>query len=255
MVQDVWRIWKDDPEYGELLYRRAIGEMDEMECAKSLCASLTRFYLPGMKVLDVGCGAGHYLSSFKKRLDNAIDYYGIDATAHYIMLARKAHADVEHFAVGDINRLPYPDDSFDLVICCNLILHLPPPPLNAINELIRVAKKHVVIRTVVGQRNYIIKEIRGVRGSSDSNSPDSEIFSAEESIERYNYFNLYTESYFREGIHHCNPHVETVIEKDNCWTSFDNVEASGSDTATHVVNGMQLSGNLLLDWVFILVRK
>ena len=68
-LRDAWRVWDRWPEYGEVLYRRATGTEDEMESSKALARMLTPFYAPGMKVLDTGCGAGHYLASLRKRLD------------------------------------------------------------------------------------------------------------------------------------------------------------------------------------------
>lgn len=32
---DTWRIWENEREYGNLLFKRAIGEMPEMESAKA----------------------------------------------------------------------------------------------------------------------------------------------------------------------------------------------------------------------------
>ena len=54
-----------------------------------------------MKLLDVGCGAGHYLKSIKERLNKTVDYIGLDATKYYIDLAKKAFP-VNEFIVGDI---------------------------------------------------------------------------------------------------------------------------------------------------------
>src|SRR3989338_953484 len=139
-----WRIWDKMPAYGETLYKRATGKSEDMESAKSLSEILASFYRSGMKILDVGCGAGHYLRVFKSKLDKNIDYTGLDATKYYIRLARKAF-NRSQFLVGDIFDLPFGSNVFDIVVCNNVILHLPPPPTKAIAELIRVAKKYVVI--------------------------------------------------------------------------------------------------------------
>ncbi|MFC1931522.1 class I SAM-dependent methyltransferase [Chloroflexota bacterium] len=126
-MTDDWRVWKQDKFYGDLMYKRATGTLDEMESSKALCKILSHFYEKGMKVLDIGCGAGHYLRSLRLRIDENIDYTGVDATEYYVELARKAFGDASRFLCGDIYNLQFKANSFDIVICNNLLLHLPPP--------------------------------------------------------------------------------------------------------------------------------
>lgn len=252
-----WRVWDKAKSYGDLLYRRAIGKDDEMESSKALSKVISPLYKKGMKVLDVGCGAGHYLRSLQLRLDKDINYTGIDATEYYIELARKAFGNSSHFLCGDIYNLQFKDDSFDIVICNNLILHLPPPPLKPISELVRASSKYIIIRTVFGERNYIIKEV---------SSSDDELqgFSMKEGtlIDQkgeplaYGYFNMYTQQYFRDIIADINKDIDIKIICDEGWNCFDNTKMSGTTkTATKVINGKQVSGNLLLDWRFIILTK
>ena len=156
-----WKIWEKSPGYGEnLYYKRATGELGEMESSKALCKVLSPLYKKEMKILDAGCGAGHYLRSFRGRIDKNIDYTGLDATKYFVKLAKMAFGEGANFIEGDIFNMPFKNNSFDIVNCSNVILHLPPIPQKAISEMIRVAKKYVVIRTVFGERNYIIREVR-----------------------------------------------------------------------------------------------
>ena len=66
---------------------------------------------PGWRVLDVGCGSGVFL---RAAADRGAEVYGLDAarTLVEIAAARVPEADLR---VGDIEFLPYGDDSFDLV--------------------------------------------------------------------------------------------------------------------------------------------
>lgn len=66
---------------------------------------------PGQRVLDVGCGAGTFLRIVAAR---GGEPFGIDAAESLVALARERvpEADVR---VGDMEALPYEDDSFDLV--------------------------------------------------------------------------------------------------------------------------------------------
>ncbi|MDX1388142.1 MAG: class I SAM-dependent methyltransferase, partial [Acidobacteriota bacterium] len=99
--------------YGDLLYRRAVGESEEMESAKSLCEIVNRSYSPGDRVLDVGCGVGHYLRSLRARVDRRIDYTGVDINGDYIDLAKKAFpGSEERFQVGELPDLPFEDGAY-----------------------------------------------------------------------------------------------------------------------------------------------
>ncbi len=251
-----WKIWEKSPEYGRALYyKSAIGELGEMESAKALCKIISPIYGPGIKVLDVGCGAGHYLRSLKLRVDKKIDYTGLDATKYFIELAKKAFGKNHKFLVGDIFNLKFKRKEFDMVICSNVILHLPPPPVKAISELIRVAKKYVVIRTVFGERNYIIKEVR----SSDKNKKNGpknqeNLFGKDGQPLSYNFFNMYTEQYFKDVISKIDKNIKIKIIDDNDYKPFDN-RAKGGKTATKIIGGKQVSGNLILNWKFVILEK
>ena len=231
-----WRIWDDRPEYGDLLYKRAIGSLDEMECAKSLCNVLGVFYQPGMKILDVGCGAGHYLTSLLKRIDPKINYTGYDATRQYIDLAKKAHPGIP-FKVGDIFDIEYEDASFDIVMCNNVLLHLPLGLSEPLSELIRVSRKHVVIRTLVGEGNYEIKEF------------------ADSELKTFNYFNVYSPEYLLKTIRSVHADAKFEIIRDNDFGDFDNQRVVQSVSATKTLVGAQIAGPILLDWRFVLIRK
>jgi ubiquinone/menaquinone biosynthesis C-methylase UbiE len=249
-----WKVWDKMPAYGETLYKRAKGELEDMESAKSLARLLKSFYKPKMKVLDVGCGAGHYLKVFRELLDEKINYVGVDATDYYIQLARKAFGN-DIFSTQDIFNLKFENDSFDIVTCNNVILHLPPPPDKAISELIRISKKYIVIRTVfgIGERSYIIKEVR---------SPEEKIIKIDNWPEKiingkgepflFNYFNMYTKQYFEGIIRGLDRNIKIKFMDDN-GTSFDNRNLGLA--ATRIENGKQIAGNLILDWKFIILEK
>jgi ubiquinone/menaquinone biosynthesis C-methylase UbiE len=254
MTDDSWRIWKKYPQYGDLLFKRATGELDEMECSKSLCSVLSPIYEKPMRVLDVGCGSGHYLHSLKKRIDPAINYTGVDATEYYVELARKAFPETQFF-IGDIFNLDFLSDSFDIVMCNNLLLHLPPPPTNAIRELLRVSKNYVIIRTLFGERNYLIKEIVKSSELEGSQCREGDLISSDGTVMSYNYFNMYTEEFFRDIIGKIDPDVEITIQSDDNWGSFDNRKIDIRNTATTVMGNKQISGNLILDWRFIILKK
>jgi SAM-dependent methyltransferase len=66
---------------------------------------------PGQRVLDVGCGVGAVLRLVAQR---GGEPYGIDASEELIEFARKRLPDAD-LRVGEMEALPYDDDTFDLV--------------------------------------------------------------------------------------------------------------------------------------------
>ncbi len=256
MSQENYKVWFKGDGYADRLYRRATGELDEMESSKSLCAVLSPLYQPGMKVLDVGCGPGHYLRSLRSRLDEGIDYTGMDATEAYVDLAKRAFPDQEEkFRVGDIYDLPFEGLSYDIVTCSNLILHLPPPPSKPLSELIRVSKGHVVIRTLIGQGNYVIKEMVSPDELKGLPYPEEEGVGPDGKVEFHllSFINMYTEKYIRDTVRNLDPKIKIRIEPDKKWEPFDNTSFAGS-TGTTVIGDKQVAGKLIYDWNFIILN-
>ena len=66
---------------------------------------------PGQTVLDAGCGSGAFL---RAAADHGAAVSGIDASEALLAIARERVPDAE-LALGDLQRLPYADDSFDAV--------------------------------------------------------------------------------------------------------------------------------------------
>jgi SAM-dependent methyltransferase len=66
---------------------------------------------PGQRVLDVGCGVGAFLRLVVERGGVA---HGLDAAAALIELARERLPEAD-LRIGEMEDLPWPDDSFDLV--------------------------------------------------------------------------------------------------------------------------------------------
>lgn len=90
----------------------------------------------GRRVLEIGCGRGafaRHVASLGPSLLVACDYSEV---------AVRMAADLSQepdYAVADIQRLPFAEDSFDLVISCETIEHVPNPS-TAVAELSRVLR-------------------------------------------------------------------------------------------------------------------
>jgi SAM-dependent methyltransferase len=88
---------------------------------------------PGTTLLDVGCGPGLFLQLAAAR---GATVTGIDAAGPFIEIARERvpHADL---TVGEMDSLPYPDDSFHVVTGFN-VFHIAADPARALREARRV---------------------------------------------------------------------------------------------------------------------
>lgn len=231
--------------FGELMFLRATDQSPEMECAKAACRLLEPRYRPGMSVLDVGCGAGHYLLSLQRRLDPRIDYYGIDASAHYIKLARDAFENPARFRVGTVTELPYADSSIDIVMCINVLPNLPPPPRAALAELLRVARHAVLIRTLFADVNYLIQEFE----TTNPNDAETIDVSGQPAPGIATHNNIYSEQYLRNVLRSIDPSLAPVIQPDTHQQEF----ASDHPAGTRIINNREVAGALLLDWRFITI--
>jgi SAM-dependent methyltransferase len=75
---------------------------------------------PGV-ALDAACGTGRYAEFLAKRGYQVI---GVDSSPDMLARARQRVPEGE-FRLGDLDRLPLPDDSADLVVCALALEHVP----------------------------------------------------------------------------------------------------------------------------------
>ncbi len=101
-------------------------------------------------VLDIGCGKGFMLHDFKEIMPNC-SVAGIDVSEYAI---ENAMPSVKPFLkVASAEKLPYPDNSFDLVIAVNSIHNLPLEACKtALKEIERVSRANSFM-TVDAWRN------------------------------------------------------------------------------------------------------
>lgn len=89
-------------------------------------------YGRGEKYLDAGCGTGLILRHLPE------GSIGIDINPRNIKKAR-VHAPLAHVLEGNLEKLPFKDNSFSTVICTEVIEHQPDPG-PTVKELKRVLK-------------------------------------------------------------------------------------------------------------------
>jgi putative methyltransferase (TIGR04325 family) len=222
------RAWYE-PTYGELMMRRALGKEPEMEQFKLLINLIKRIKKPEIKVLDIGCGAGHLYRSLKK-LDKSIIYVGVDISDLYIDMAKKCFSGEKNvsFIKGDITDLKLSDNSYDVVVCYQVLPYLPDYK-KAVRELARVAKEHVFIRLYLGDYTHIIKVYRwGFKRGAP-----------------FQYYNVYSQDEFVNYLRKCGFREIKVYEE-----KFKTKIKKKKDIpfSTYTYGKLQIIGNIVQTW-------
>ena len=102
---------------------------------------------PGVRLLDAGCGTGEFLALAVKRGATAS---GIDLSPDMLAAARRRAPEAD-LREGDITKLPYDDDAFDVVTAFNAVQFTDDVPAT-IAELARVAPKIAVCGWAAGSQ-------------------------------------------------------------------------------------------------------
>jgi len=96
-------------------------------------------YLPvhgnGLKVLDVGCGTGHYMAGLGTR---GFDVTGVDGSEEMLAHAR-GNNPASRLELADVDHIPIDDAQFDYALCVEVLRYLP-NIAGVINELFRLLK-------------------------------------------------------------------------------------------------------------------
>ena len=119
------------------------------------CPELKPYLSTGITVLDVGCGFGTITADVADAVSPG-EVVGIDIKEDRISaaidLAGKRKIDNLSFKEMNVNKLDFPDDSFDLIFSYT-VAHFWVDPVKAMSELRRVAKNGALIVTA-GIRDF-----------------------------------------------------------------------------------------------------
>lgn len=96
------------------------------------------------KSLDIGCAKGYIVKSL---VDLGVYACGIDPSEYALS---EAHPDVkDRLTKGVAQSIPFPDSSFDIVTCFDVMEHIPEKDVSKVlKEMLRVTKKWIVLRVV-----------------------------------------------------------------------------------------------------------
>ncbi|KPK61529.1 MAG: methyltransferase [Gammaproteobacteria bacterium SG8_31] len=112
------------------------------------CIELIRRDMLGPRICDVGCGTGYLLRTLTgNRRGEFEKVVGVD-----IVPPKAGDGEIEYFS-APVERLPFPDNHFDTVICTHVLEHI----LDfraALAELRRIAARRLIV-VVPREREYL----------------------------------------------------------------------------------------------------
>jgi len=107
--------------------------------------SIARFVESGMNILDNGCGEGSLSFILAQK---GVRVTGCDISRPNIDMCMKRRDELNissaSFLVADSESLPFPDNSFDLVVSSHVLEHLPDFD-KGLQEIMRVTKKRAIV--------------------------------------------------------------------------------------------------------------
>lgn len=250
-VTSAWKVWDNEQSYGDTLYRRAIGDLPEMESSKKVAQEIASVYRAGDSICDVGCGAGHYLRSLDRVLEAPPLYTGVDATSQYVELGRKAFSNRPNteFLQSDIFDIELPDGAHEIVMCNNVLLHLP-SILQPLNELVRISKKYVFVRFLVGDRSFRVQDVHSQPGGGEFDDSGEPV--------GFHFYNIYSEAYVN--------HILSSIPRIQDWSLTPdrdyNAKAitnsisdhGGARDASYMVGDFQVNGYIMQPWSILKIE-
>jgi SAM-dependent methyltransferase len=122
---------------------------------------------PHVKLLDVGAGSGTISVSFAKLIPDG-HVTGVDVNANILPRARAVAdaAGVQNidFQHGDVYKLPFADESFDVTFCHQVLVHIG-SPWDALREMLRVTKRGGVVAAREGdyESECVWPDLAGLR--------------------------------------------------------------------------------------------
>ena len=91
----------------------------------------------GMRVLDVGCAKGFLVKDLMLAC-SGLEAFGLDVSLYALMHAEKEIIGRLH--LGTAEKLPFPDNSFDCVLCLNTVHNFPRPrAIKVMQEIQRIS--------------------------------------------------------------------------------------------------------------------
>jgi len=113
------------------------GSLREISLTENILSQTPSF----TNAIDIGCGEGYLLFRLSERKKERL--YGLDLSEGRINTTKK-YVPSASLLRGDVLSLPFPDNSFDIVFCSELLEHITDYK-KVVDELIRISKRSIII--------------------------------------------------------------------------------------------------------------
>jgi ubiquinone/menaquinone biosynthesis C-methylase UbiE len=130
------------------LYQGWMGHHKNIDQAQRILRLLN--IRPGTRLLDIGCGLGYVLDMAEAE---GVMACGIDISEVALRLG-KAEAATRQLVLGDAERLPWPDESFDFLVNLGSLEHFV-DPATAVSEMARVMRRQGRAAVLVPNSHHI----------------------------------------------------------------------------------------------------
>lgn len=243
----------------KVYFDRATGKSPEMEVSKAIANILKPKIKNGSKLLDVGCACGHYYRSIKKRVKKNFFYTGTDPYEIFLDKAKIAWKNDTNvnFLKGNIYKLPFKKDQFDLTICSNVFIHLNKIK-KPLQELLRVTKGAIIIRTVVYDVSYKVQLVYNNKWWKNTDVKPKDEFDKNGNPRAFSYFNILSKDFLEGTIKDINKKAKVTFIKDNFF-SKKRISSSNKKEkrplATRIVGDEQFSGCLMQPHYFVIIEN
>lgn len=243
----------------KVYFDRATGKKPEMEVSKAMANILKNKIKKNDHLLDVGCACGHYYRSIKKKVNKNFFYTGTDPYKIFLDKAKIAwkNDDNSNFVKGNIYKLPFKQNQFDLTICSNVFIHLNKIK-KPLKELLRVTKKTIILRTVLYDMSYKIQLVYNKNWWKNTNVKAKDEFDNKGNPRAFSYFNILSKDYLRETIKDIYPKAKITLIKDNFFNKKrinESVKKEKRPLATRIIGDEQFSGCLMQPHYFVVINK
>ena len=243
----------------KIYFDRATGKSPEMEVSKAIANILKPKIKNGSKLLDVGCACGHYYRSIKKRVKKNFFYTGTDPYEIFLDKAKIAwrnDANV-NFLKGNIYKLPFKKNQFDLTICSNVFIHLNKIK-KPLQELLRVTKGTIIIRTVVYDVSYKVQLVYNNKWWKNTDVKPKDEFDKNGNPRAFSYFNILSKDFLEGTIKDINKKAKVTFIKDNFFSKKKISSSNKKEKrplATRIVGDEQFSGCLMQPHYFVIIKN
>lgn len=151
-----WEKWDED-NVADIIDKFWKSSESERAHRRTLAQLTQQWVLPNDCVLEVGCGSGLIYNELVPKILANNHYTGVDISEKMLAIAKNEYPQ-GNFQNDDIYALSFPDNSFDVTICYEVLAHLN-GITTPIRELFRVSARTVIFTVWTGEQTIRYPEI------------------------------------------------------------------------------------------------